>query len=217
MQKKPRNSTPCYKVNPEHPDLHVIQDAAGTIHRGGVVVFPTRNLYGLAVDAFNGKAVDRIFSIKKRPEQKPILVLIRGRQDLNRLIRRVPPEAVKLMDRFWPGKLTIIMESINTLPRALTAGTGRIGVRLPAHPVAAALVEAVGGPITGTSANISGKPGCSRIFELDSEITGSVDMILDAGDLEEGIGSTVINMVDDGYRILREGGISRSAIEAALG
>ena len=194
----------------------MIQTAAEIIRRGGVVVFPTHSLYGMAANAFDTAAVDLIFKIKKRPSRKPVLLLIKNREDLFKLVHHVPAPAQQLMNRFWPGKLTIIMDAVESLPKRLTAGTGRIGIRLTAHPVAASLIAAVGGPITGTSANISGKPGCSSISRLNSAVARKVDMILDAGKLEEGIGSTVVEVCDDEVLMLREGSISSDELKAAM-
>ena len=216
MFRRQNGSTRSDEVDPDNPDPRLIQKAAEIIHRGGVVVFPTRSLYGLAANAFDSTAVDRIFKIKKRPSQKPVLLLIENRVDLPRVVRRVPPEALQLMDRFWPGRLTIVMDAHASLPQGLTAGTDRIGIRLTANPVAGSLIAAVGGPITGTSANISGKPGCSSISQLDPAVARKVDMILDAGTLEEGIGSTVVEVIDGEVLVVREGSISSAELKSAM-
>jgi L-threonylcarbamoyladenylate synthase len=214
--KRQNNSIKSSEIDPENPDSSVIHKAADIIRGGGVVVFPTRSIYGMAANAFDIAAVNRIFRIKKRPSRKPLLLLIKNHDDLLQLVRHVPPSAQKLMDRFWPGRLTIIMDAVDSLPKRLTAGTGRIGIRLTAHPVAKSLIAAVGRPITGTSANLSGKPGCSRVSRLHSAIARKVDMILDAGTLEEGIGSTVVEVSDEEVVMLREGSISSEELRAAL-
>jgi len=185
-----------------------MREAGHIINNGGVVVFPTRSVYGLAADAYHAAAVNRIFTIKKRPKSKALLVLIDGRQDLDRLVSRIPLTAQGIMTNFWPGKVTIVFEALPTLPQELTAGTGRIGVRLPGHPVAAALVREAGGPITGTSANTSGNPAVSSIAELDADVVKMADLILDAGKLLGGTGSTVIDVSIDPPEILREGALS---------
>lgn len=216
MFKRQNDSIKSSEVDPENPDPGVILNAAEIIRGGGVVVFPTRSIYGMAANAFDNAAVDRIFRIKKRPSRKPLLLLIKNRDDLLQLVRHVPPPAQKLMDRFWPGRLTIIMDAVESLPKRLTAGTGRIGIRLTAHPVAKSLIAAVGSPITGTSANLSGKPGCSQVSRLHSAVARKVDMILDAGVLEEGVGSTVVEVTNEEVLMLREGSISSEELREAL-
>lgn len=200
------------RVNPTSPDPNVISEAAGVIQAGGVISFPTQHLYGLGADALNADAVNRIFDLKRRSQKKPILVLVKSLEDLERIVRSIPPFASRIIEKFWPGRITIIFEAKETLPVNLTAGTGKIGVRLPEHPVAAALVNSVRGPITGTSANIAGSAGCSRISDLDPRIAEKLDLVLDAGPLKGGIGSTVVDVTGEVPRILREGAVSSMAI-----
>lgn len=200
------------QVDPLHPEPDVIAEAAKIIERGGIVAFPARCLYGLAADAFNEQAVSRIFEIKQRPADKAILVLIKNREELGRLVKRIPPAAVSIMDHFWPGKITIIFEAGEALPLNLTAGSGKIGVRMAGHPVSAALVKQLKNPITGTSANLSAEKGCRRISEMNPEVASKLDLILDAGTLKGGIGSTIIDVTVDPPRILRQGEVSEKEI-----
>lgn len=200
------------KVDPFCPQTDIIENAARIIKTGGVICFPTTSLYGLGADAFNTHAVERIFDIKGREHHKPILVLIQNRQELEKLVRRIPPMAEDIMHKFWPGKITLVFEARDELPSNLTAGSGKIGVRLALHPVAAALIQAVGCPITATSANLSGQPGCASIANLDAEIADNVDLVLDAGELAGGKGSTVLDISGDFPEILREGTVSASDI-----
>ena len=116
------------------------------------------------------------------------------------------------MDRFWPGRVTLVFEAAATVPNYLTAGSGKIGIRLPGHPVAAALIESLGAPLTGTSANLSGKPGCSCIDDLDPLLVQPMDAVLDAGPLKGGNGSTVVDVTGDIPRVLREGQIPEKDI-----
>ena len=190
--------------------------ACKIINQGGTVIFPAKCLYGIAADPFNPKAVERVFAIKMRPETNPILLLIDGRDDLEGLVKEIPPEAVVLMDRFWPGDVTIVFEASDRLPRALTAHTGKIGVRMPQHPVARALVRHLGRPVTGTSANFSGAMGASRIQDIPQALVDRVDLVLDAGELKGGSGSTVVDVTGQQVRVLREGEIPESDIHAAL-
>jgi L-threonylcarbamoyladenylate synthase len=170
----------------------------------------------LGADALHRQAVHRVFAIKQRSEQNPILVLIDHPRQLAQLAKRIPDAATRLMEHFWPGRITLVLEAHDTLPDNLTANTGKIGVRMPGHAVALALVKAVSGPITGTSANLSGRPGCHRIDNLDAQIAGQPDLILDAGGLKGGIGSTVVDVSESKPRILREGEVTSREILAIL-
>jgi len=200
------------QIDPVQPAREPLLQAARVISAGGLVVFPTGGLYGLAADALNAAAVDKIFAAKGRSPAKPILILIRHADDLRQLVTTVPPPAALLMDAIWPGGVTLVFPAAAAVPPALTAGSGKIGIRLPAHPVARALVAAVGRPITGTSANVSGRPGCSRIAALDAAIDGSADMTLDAGDLAGGAGSTVVDVTQQPPVILRSGAVADDVI-----
>ena len=200
------------KINAKRPEPEIIAEAAAVIKRGGVVAFPTRCLYGLGADALNIEAVERVMKIKQRPEQNPILVLIDSKQQLASLVMHIPPAAEAIMETFWPGRVTLVFEARNSLPEQLTAQTGKIGVRLPGHPVAFSLVQHVKGCLTGTSANISGQPGCHRAKDLDPTVAGQLDLILDAGTLMGGVGSTVVDVTVDPPRILREGQVAANEI-----
>ncbi len=200
------------KIDPGQPCSNTILEAAQIVCSGGVVVFPTTSLYGLAVDASNPSAVEKVFAIKQRPVNKPILILVPDIRDIQNLVRDVPLAAERLMTALWPGKLTLIFKAGSNLPPSLTAGTGKIGIRLPVYPVARLLVHAAGRPITATSANISGQTGCSRIADLDSAIAAAVDLILDAGPLEGGAGSTILDVSEDPPVLLREGSIPLSTL-----
>ncbi len=201
-----------YKLNHDHPEPEIIQRAVNVIKQGGIIAFPTRCLYGLGADAFNAAAVDRIFKIKQRSFQKPILILIAQRIRLRRLVSNVSTTAARIMDHFWPGRMTLVFEAADSVPRHLTAGTAKIGIRLPGHPVAAALVNSLGRPLTGTSANLSGRPGCRRIDDLDPQLIQQLDIVLDAGPLKGGTGSTVVDVTQDIPRVLREGEVSTKEI-----
>lgn len=223
MRKKPESF--ASKIRKAAPGSEAITDAARVIKNGGVVVFPTRCLYGLGADAFNPDAVERIFEIKQRPSRKPILILIDHPDAVDKLVNSVPSVALQIMEKFWPGRVTIVFEAKDTLSPKLTAGTGKIGIRQCGHPVAAALVRAVGGPVTGTSANLAGEPGCASISELSPQVAEKAGMILDGGGLEGGRGSTVVDVTRGGqhksdagvpWTLLREGAVSEKAMMDVL-
>ncbi|MBW1890694.1 MAG: threonylcarbamoyl-AMP synthase [Deltaproteobacteria bacterium] len=204
------------KVSALEPDPQVIASAVNVIKTGGIVAFPTSGLYGLGADALNRLAVERVYRVKQRDFGKPILVLIKDALDLKKVCTQVPELAIRMMAAFWPGRLTIILEARPELPDVLTGGTGKIGIRVPLHPVARALVTALDSPITGTSANLSGKKGCSSVSDLDPGLAEGLNLVLDAGQLEGGIGSTVVDVTLDPPLVVREGTISKKRLSSVL-
>ncbi|MCG8684952.1 MAG: threonylcarbamoyl-AMP synthase [Desulfobacterales bacterium] len=204
------------RVDISRPDPSVIQNAGKILSNNGIVIFPAACLYGVAANALSPKAVEKVFHIKQRPKDNPILVLIRDTDDLNTLVKSVPKAAQRLMDRFWPGSITLIFEAANHISPILTAGTGKIGIRLPGHPIAQALVHAVDFPITGTSANLSGKPGCIDPYRLPASIVNEADLILDSGKVKGGIGSSIVDVTCNPIKIVREGAVSANDINLAL-
>ena len=180
-----------------------------------VLVFPTTGLYGIGADALCPEAVHRVFTIKRRPAHKPVLVLLSGIHDMDKLVRAVPDYAQPLLG-LWPGGITFIFEAGDGVPVELTGGTGKIGVRMPVHPVAKALVTRFGGPITGSSANLSGCPAAASVMDLDPEISRQVDMVLDAGVLTGGTGSTIVDVTCWPVRVVRQGAVPRQAIDNLL-
>ena len=201
-------------LNHHQPAAAIITRAAALIRQGGVVIFPTHGLYGLAADAFNPTAVERIFTLKGRQRAKPLLVMIDQPSQLQSLVTTVPPLAQDLMDAFWPGRITFVLPAVAGLPEGLTSGEGKIGVRLAGHPVAAALTKAAATPITGTSANLSGAGGCAAIEQIDPAVLSSADLILNAGPLQGGPGSTVVDVCGPRPVILRQGAVDGDAIMA---
>ncbi len=204
------------RIHPQQPRPELILEAAEVIKNGGVVAFPTRCLYGLGADALNVEAVSRVFALKQRSDQQPILVLIDHLSQLEPLVKHIPAVASDLMAHFWPGRMTLVFEARDSVPDNLTARSGKIGVRLPGHAVALTLTKAVEGPITATSANISGRPGCRRTADLDPQMARRLDLILDAGPLKGGIGSTIVDVTDERLQIIREGEISTEEIQSVL-
>ena len=199
-------------VDARHPDEENIATAAALIRQGGVVIIPTSGLYGLAADAFNPGALDRIYRIKRRDTQKALLVLIGSMEMLDSVSGEITPAGRKLMNHFWPGGVTFIVPARPDTPRRLTAGSGKIGVRRVRHPVAAALVRHLQSPLTGTSANVSGTGGCANVDQIGGDVLASVDLVLDAGPLAGGPGSTVTDITGAKPIILREGAVPANEI-----
>lgn len=193
-----------------------IKDAAEVILSGGIVAVPTESFYGLAVHALDEKAIERLFAVKRRREDNPVLILIPSKEGLSSYVTEVHEKDRKLMERFWPGGLTMVFFAGPILPRSLTAGTGKIGVRLSSHPVPTELARAVGAPITGTSANRSGRPSCSTAEEVMEALGEDIDLILDGGKTAGGKGSTVLDVTTDPPVVLREGIVSRNELSPFL-
>ena len=192
-----------------------IETIKGVLCRGGVIAFPTDTFYGLGANPFNELAVAHIFKIKNRAPQKPILVLIASMKQLDLLASEVTPEAARLMQSLWPGPLTLLFKALPHLPKKLIAGTGKIGVRLPAHEFLHHLIEGIGHPITATSANISGRPSARTADELVN-CQAEIDLIVDGGMTSGGKESTVLDTTVSPPILLREGAISKAQIEAVL-
>jgi L-threonylcarbamoyladenylate synthase len=207
--------SPVVSVDPSSPSPVDIGRAADILNKKGVVAFPTTGLYGLGADARCADAVRRVFAIKRRPALKPVLVLLSGIEELETLVQTIPAYAQPFLG-LWPGGITLIFECRDTVVPELTGGTGKIGVRFPAHPVAKALVARFKGPITGTSANLAGMPAVNRVADLDEEIRSRVDLVLDAGPLAGGAGSTVLDVSAWPVKLLREGAVPRSVINDIL-
>jgi L-threonylcarbamoyladenylate synthase len=182
------------------------------ILQGGVAAFPTETFYGLGADAQNEEALQRIFRIKGREENKPLLLLIGAREWLSSWVRRIDPVADRLIESFWPGPLTLVFEALPRLSPLLTGGTGTIGVRISPHPVARALVQTVGRPITATSANLSGQPSASLAAEVFNALGDRLDAILDGGQTPGGLGSTVLDVSSAKPRIVRPGAVSKAEL-----
>ena len=195
-----------------------LSQAARVVRDGGVIAFPTETFYGLGVTPGDSAAVQRLFALKGRsPASSPILVLIRHRQDLESLTSEISPSAELLMKACWPGPLTIVFRASSRVPSVLTAGTGTIGIRLSAAPSLQRLLDAVGGPLTGTSANRSGALPAVTAEDVQVSLGVDVDLILDGGRTPGGFASTVVDTTVTPVRLIREGALSRSAVLSVLG
>jgi len=195
-----------------------LSQAARVVRDGGVIAFPTETFYGLGVTPWDSAAVQRLFALKGRSSaSSPILVLIRHRQDLESLTSEISPSAELLMKACWPGPLTIVFRASSRVPSLLTAGTGTIGIRLSAAGSLQRLLDAVGGPLTGTSANRSGALPAVTAEDVQASLGVDVDLILNGGRTPGGFASTVVDTTVTPVRLIREGALSRSAVLAVLG
>ena len=187
--------------------------ALKALQRGEVIVFPTETFYGLGADALSENSVERVVSLKGRNPDNPIAVIIADQEMLPQIVSEVPPVARKLIGRFWPGPLTLVLTAKKGLPAALLNREGKIGVRVSSHPVATQLSRELGRPLTATSANLSGKEPARTIQEVRSYFAGQIEIFLDGGTLRGKKGSTVVEVIHDQLRIMREGEISSKELE----
>jgi L-threonylcarbamoyladenylate synthase len=204
------------KINSQQPEDALIRKAALTLQAGGVVAFPTETFYGLAVDATNGDAIERIFQLKGRAFSSPIALIAGSKNGISGVVTDIPAVAQRLMQAFWPGPLTLLFPASPRISPRLTAGTGRIGIRVSSHPIADNLANRLGGPITATSANLSGAPECLTAAEVLETLGDRIDLIIDGGPAPGGKGSTFLDITVDPPACLREGAISFSLVQYSL-
>ncbi len=191
--------------------------ALEALKRGEVIVFPTETFYGLGADAFNPSALERLLSLKGRHPDSPIPIIVADRQMLGRVVHPVPVVAATLMDRFWPGPLTLVLPAIRGLPAPLLNKAGGVGVRISSHPLATQLTRDLGRPLTATSANPSGMEPARAVEEAMKYFSDKIEIFLDGGRLSGTKGSTVLEIAQDSWRVVREGEISSLEIKKTLG
>ena len=190
--------------------------AVRILAQGGLVAFPTDTVYGVGAHAFQPDAVERIYAAKIRPRDKAIPILLAQADDLALITERITEAAWLLAERFWPGGLTLVLPRKANVPDVVSAGGPTVAVRVPDHPVVQALMAALGAPLAATSANLSGHPSPATAQEVEAELGGRVELILDGGRCPGGVPSTVLDLTTDPPAILRAGAIAGEEIEAAL-
>lgn len=209
-------SAELLKIHARSPEAETLRYAARFLERGCVVGIPTDTVYGLAADPFNLAAVDEIFRVKGRHEQLGLPLLVNSVEQAEMLTRSVPQNFLRLAKAFWPGALTLIVGASHRVPLKVTANTGRIAVRWPRSAVVEGLIAEFGGPLTGTSANISGHPACANADDVFLQLGERLPLVLDAGETGGALPSTIVELHGDEWRIVRVGGISATEIAAAL-
>lgn len=203
-------------VCPDKPEARPIDTAAQLIQRGEVVGVPTDTVYGLAADPFNLSAVARIYDIKGRPERKALPILVASLEQAQDLVGDIPDIFFALVERFWPGPLTLVVDAASRVPLKVTGNTGRIALRQPNSNITGALITAAGTPVTGTSANLSGFAACVNAGQVAKQMGARLPLILDGGESKALLVSTVVDLRDDSWIILREGPIGEPAIRQVL-
>lgn len=211
------NKTLVLKVDSEEPDVEKIHVAADFIKRGGLVAFPTETVYGLGANALNAEAVLALFEAKKRPLDNPPIVHVCDVKDVCRLAETVPSQAEALMERFWPGPLTLIFKRSDVVPDVTVAGLDTIAVRMPRHNVALALIRESDCPIAAPSANLAGRPSPTSAEHVLDDLGGRIEAVLDAGPTVVGVESTVLDLTVDPPQVLRPGGTTFEVLREVLG
>ena len=208
--------TKLIRMDEQHIDAVLIKEAGDVIRAGGLVVFPTETVYGLGGDALNPSSSEKIYRAKGRPSDNPLIIHIADMEALSAIVREVPDSAMKLAKRFWPGPLTMIFHKSALVPRETTGGLDTVAVRMPAHRIAQELIWAAGGYVAAPSANRSGRPSPTVAKYAVQDMDERVEMIIDGGDVEIGLESTILDLTAERPIILRPGYITRQMLERIL-
>lgn len=206
------------KFNERDDDGREIFVQAGSIlSKGGLVAFPTETVYGLGGDALNPESSRKIYAAKGRPSDNPLIVHIADWTSIDKICTDIPAEAKQLADIFWPGPLTMILKKSAAVPPETTGGLNTVAVRMPDHPVAAALIRAAGGYVAAPSANLSGRPSPTAAAHVIEDMDGRIDMIIDGGDVGIGLESTIVDLTEDVPVILRPGYVTQEMLRRVIG
>jgi len=205
------------KIDPEKPQLELLKSVAEIIMKDGVVGYPTETVYGLGANALSSLAVEKVFYLKGREKNKPILIISSAIEQIKKLVSSFPEKAEILAKAFWPGPLTMVLEASAQLPELLLGGGNRIGIRIPDNKICLELLKLFGVPITSTSANISGQKNPISAQEVFENFGDRLDLIIDGGTSPSRIPSTVVSVDMDSIILIREGAIPKFEIEQAIG
>ncbi|MET1160059.1 MAG: L-threonylcarbamoyladenylate synthase [Thermoprotei archaeon] len=212
-----RINTRVIRIDPERIDHKLVEYAARVLREGGLVAFPTETVYGLGALISKPDAVKRIFEVKGRPPDNPLIVHVTGIEMFLELVREPPEEVIRLAEKLWPGPFTIVWWKKPVVPDIVTAGLPKVAVRSPAHPVALKLIEYAETAIAAPSANRSGKPSPTRAEHVIDDLYGLIEVIIDSGETLHGVESTVIDFTHDPPRLLRPGALPIEEVEKLLG
>lgn len=194
-----------------------LKEAATVLRVGGLVAFPTETVYGLGAAIHREEGIRRIFQVKGRPADNPLILHLYSKEQLSEVVSEIPQAARLLAEEFWPGPLTLVLPKKETVSAEVTAGLPTVAVRIPAHPVAIELLARIGIPVAAPSANLSGRPSPTLGSHVITDLNGKVELILDAGPTGIGVESTVLDLSGDHPRLLRPGGVTLEMLESALG
>lgn len=208
--------TKIIKINPQKIQPLKIKEAVKVIKKGGLIAFPTETVYGLGADVFNPYAVVKIFEVKARPLNDPLIVHIADKQDLFKVAKKINRPAWKLIKKFWPGPLTLILEKSSSIPDIVTSGLETVALRMPAHPVALSLIREAKTPLAAPSANLFGRPSPTTCEHVLEDLKNKIDLAIDAGKTEVGVESTILDLTQKPFSILRLGGVSLEELKRII-
>jgi L-threonylcarbamoyladenylate synthase len=208
--------TDILRVDPSTPDPSAIARAAACLRDGGLVAFPTETVYGLGVHALDRDAVRRLYAAKGRPAADPLIVHVGSLEDVSRLVSQLPEVVGVLAQRFWPGPLTLVLPRSVVVPDEVTAGLETVAVRIPAHPIAQALIRQAGVPVAAPSANLFSRPSPTQASHVLEDLDGRIDLVVDGGSTRIGVESTVLDLTAEAPRILRPGGVTIDQLREVL-
>lgn len=209
--------TKILKIDEDNIDKEAIREAGEILKKGGLVAFPTETVYGLGGDALNEASSAKIYAAKGRPSDNPLIVHISNMDALRRIVREIPKEAFLLAERYWPGPLTMIFQKSDIVPLATTGGLKTVAVRMPSNKTARALIDAAGGYVAAPSANRSGRPSPTVARYVIEDLDGQVEMIIDGGEVNIGLESTIIDLTSGCPTILRPGYITEEMLKETIG
>jgi L-threonylcarbamoyladenylate synthase len=215
-ENRSKRETRIFRVSEENFDT-ILDEAAEIIRKGGTVAFPTETVYGLGADGLNPDAVLKIFEAKERPPGNPLSLLVYSREDIGKVAKNIPEKAIRLMDAFWPGPLTIVLEKNDIVPEITSGNLPSIGLRMPDHRIPLELVKRAGTPLAAPSANLSGKPSPSLAIHVLADLAGRIDAVIDGGGTAIGLESTVIDMTVEPPVVLRLGAVGIDDLEKVIG
>lgn len=208
--------TKIIQMSEEQIDKQKLEEAGAIIKAGGLVAFPTETVYGLGGDALNPASSKKIYAAKGRPSDNPLIVHIADMEALPPIVAEIPEQAKRLAEVFWPGPLTMIFRKADLVPRETTGGLDTVAVRMPVHKVAREFIRAAGGYVAAPSANLSGRPSPTVAKYVAEDMDGRIEMIIDGGDVEIGLESTIVDMTVEEPMILRPGYITKEMLEEVL-
>lgn len=209
--------TIVYRITHTIEDDKAIQTAGELIKQGGLVAFPTETVYGLGGDALNPDSSRKIYAAKGRPSDNPLIIHICKLEDIHKIVSEFPEKARKLAGEFWPGPLTMVLPKSEVVPKETTGGLETVAVRMPVDPIALSFIEAAGGYVAAPSANVSGRPSPTSSRYVEEDMCGRIEMILDGGDVEIGLESTIVDLTGEVPMLLRPGRITLEMLQEVLG
>lgn len=209
--------TKILKINSKNPQISKIRQAAKIIKSGNLVAFPTETVYGLGANALDSKSVKKIFIAKGRPSDNPLIIHISNSEDLKMLVEKIPDAAHKLIKKFWPGPLTLVLKKSKKVPKITTGGINTVAVRMPENKIAQLLIKEAGVPLAAPSANVSGRPSPTTSKHVYDDLNGKISMIVDGGKTKIGIESTVIDLTRKTPMLLRPGAVTLEQLQDIIG